>query len=80
MQQQQNSKPTSAVLPSILPDSDGKLNVTATHNALRRRHSTGPLVWDEQLARAAAAYARRCNFAVDPANQDSGGGTKLMQS
>jgi hypothetical protein len=78
LQRQQASAPTGAVLPSILPDAAGKLNVTASHNALRKRHSAGPLVWDEQLARAAAAYARKCNFEPDPANQDSGGEVLLQ--
>ncbi|WIA13851.1 hypothetical protein OEZ85_002425 [Tetradesmus obliquus] len=57
--QRQQTSPAAVVLPSILPDSDGKQNVTASHNTLRRRHSAGPLLWDEQLARAAAAYARK---------------------
>ncbi|WIA33993.1 hypothetical protein OEZ86_012378 [Tetradesmus obliquus] len=72
LQRQQTHSPAAAVLPSILPDADGKQNVTASHNALRRRHSAGPLLWDEQLARAAAAYARKCIFKPDTANQDSG--------
>jgi hypothetical protein len=65
----------SAALPSILPDVAGKQNVTDSHNALRARHSAGPLVWDEQLARAAAAYARKCSFEPDAANENSGGQT-----
>jgi uncharacterized protein YkwD len=72
-QQQQPSAVPSAALPSILPDAAGKQNVTDSHNALRARHSAGPLVWDEQLARAAAVYARKCNFEPDPANDNSGG-------
>jgi hypothetical protein len=79
-QQQQPSAVPSAALPSILPDAAGKQNVTDSHNALRVRHSAGPLVWDAQLARAAAVYARKCNFEPDPANDNSGGEGKMQSA
>jgi uncharacterized protein YkwD len=48
--------------PSTFSNSDTGRLLLNSHNLVRARHRVPPLVWDSQLALAAAQWAARCTF------------------